>query len=144
MFLLIMSEVVYLFPYQGTFAFLCLWTDSSWSFPIFLLCCLPLSLLSSFSSLYMKEINPLSGLWIANILPSLSFALWICLLYFLQHTSVFFCCCYNWIYHFLCYCFDILRECQTLTSRQSRRYFESYIERYSLLYDNKTFPHDFF
>lgn len=83
-------------------------------------------------------------LGIANILPSLSFALWICLLYFLQHTSVFFCCCYNWIYHFLCYCFDILRECQTLNSRQSRRYFESYIERHSLLYDNKTFPHDFF
>lgn len=48
-----------------------------------LLYCLPFSLLTSFSSLYMKEISPLSGLWIANIFPNLPFVLWISLLCFI-------------------------------------------------------------
>ena len=86
---------MYLFTHQGTLAFLCLWSS-----PIFYCVAYLFSVLMSFSYLFIKEISPLSGLWVADILPNLSFVFLICLLYFLLCATVFFCC---WIYHFLCY-----------------------------------------
>ena len=116
---------------------ICISLPVDWLFMVmshFLLCCLSFSVLISFSYLLMKEISPLSGLWVANILPNLSFVFWICLLYFLLCTTVFLLLLNLSFFMLLLWYFEKIPV----------KNFESYIERHSLPYDHKTLPHDFF